>query len=265
MSDPKEYMVCWICAVGTEMTVAQAFLDEKHEEPDPISSEDNNHYACGRMEKHKVVIAVLPMGEYGVSPAASVPPTVLCTALSGLKSHYESQGHQLEETINKVIERSPRLRKKYKWLEPASDKLYRSKFIYPLNNQASCVVIWGDNLSHLVMRKERVADEDNTAIHFGKIASANQLMKDVLVRDQIATENGVLCFEMEAAGLMNHFPCLVIRGICNYADSHKNKDWQGYSAMVAVAYARDLLSRVAPIRIEKEKRAAEVLYGSKST
>jgi nucleoside phosphorylase len=44
-----------------------------------------------------------------------------------------------------------------------------------------------------------------------------------LVRDKLASEKGVLCFEMEAAGLMNQFPCLVIRGICDYSDSHKNK------------------------------------------
>lgn len=47
--------------------------------------------------------------------------------------------------------------------------------------------------------------------------------------------------DMKAAGLMNNYPCLVIRGICDYADSHKNKDWQGYAAAVAAAYAKELL------------------------
>jgi nucleoside phosphorylase len=66
---------------------------------------------------------------------------------------------------------------------------------------------------------------------------------------------------MEAAGLMNHFPCLVIRGICDYSDSHKNKEWQGYAAMTASAYAKDLLCRLAPKRIEAEKKISEVLSG----
>jgi nucleoside phosphorylase len=35
----------------------------------------------------------------------------------------------------------------------------------------------------------------------------------------------MLCFEMEAAGLINRFLCLVIRGICDYSDTHKNKEW----------------------------------------
>jgi nucleoside phosphorylase len=37
-------------------------------------------------------------------------------------------------------------------------------------------------------------------------------------------ETKALCFEMEAAGLMLDFPCVVIRGVCDYADSHKNKE-----------------------------------------
>lgn len=51
---------------------------------------------------------------------------------------------------------------------------------------------------------------------------------------------------MEAAGLMNHFPCLVIRGSCDYADSYKNKTWQGYAVMVAAAYAKELLGLIVP-------------------
>ncbi|KAJ5962647.1 ankyrin [Penicillium viridicatum] len=329
MADPKEYTIGWVCAVSTELIAAKSFLDEEHQEPEPLSPADNNHYACGRMGKHKVVIAVLPEGEYGLSSAASLardmlhsfpniriglmvgigggapsakhdirlgdivvsaprgghggilqydfgktvqgqpfqvtralnqPPTALRTALSGLKSDYESYGHQLEEAVKNVLERIPRLRKAYKRPDQASDKLYRSEFIHPLDSQADCAVTCGDDLSHIVMRHERTADEDNPAIHFGTIASANQLMKDALVRDRLAAEEDILCFEMEAAGLINHFPCLVIRGICDYADSHKNKDWQGYAAMVAAAYARDLLYRVAPSRVENERRINEILH-----
>jgi hypothetical protein len=61
------------------------------------------------------------------------------------------------------------------------------------------------------------------------------------MRDRLGQELGVYCVEMEAAGLMNKFPCLVIRGICDYADSYKNNDWQGYAAAVAAAFAKELL------------------------
>jgi nucleoside phosphorylase len=111
----------------------------------------------------------------------------------------------------------------------------------------------------LVQRRERAKDEDNPAIHYGVIASANQLMKDATVRDAIANEKGVMCFEMEAAGLMNHFPCLVVRGICDYSDSHKNDKWQGYAAMTAAAYAKALLARMTPNRVEAEKKFGDIL------
>lgn len=95
-------------------------------------------------------------------------------------------------------------------------------------------------------------------IHYGLIASRNQLVKNAVVRDTLVREKDMLCFEMEAAGLMNHFPCLMIRGICDYSDTHKNDVWQGYAAMVAAAYAKDLLKRMPPSKVEAEKRLSGV-------
>lgn len=86
-------------------------------------------------------------------------------------------------------------------------------------------------------------------------------MKNALIRDKLAAEKDVLCFEMEAAGLMSRFPSLVIRGICDYSDSHKNKEWQGYAAMAAAGYAKDFLCRIPPNRVEAEKRIGELLSG----
>lgn len=85
-------------------------------------------------------------------------------------------------------------------------------------------------------------------------------MKDALTRDALAAKKDVPCFEMEAEGLMNHFPCLVIRGTCDYSDTHKNDIWQGYAAMVAAAYAKDLLNGIAPSRVENEKRLSELVH-----
>jgi nucleoside phosphorylase len=109
---------------------------------------------------------------------------------------------------------------------------------------ASCIHFDGDscngcNKGKLLKRPPRA---QSPVIHYGTIASGNQVMRDGLVRDQVSAHlGGVLCFEMEAAGLMNSFPCLVIRGISDYADSHKNKSWQGYAAATAAAYTREIL------------------------
>ncbi|KAL4895756.1 hypothetical protein BDV59DRAFT_191665 [Aspergillus ambiguus] len=187
------------------------------------------------------------------------PPTILRAAVNGLQAQYEMEGNQLEESIRHALEKKPRLRQNYKRPDQESDRLYQSQVVHPAEGGSDCATHCGDSPTSLVLRDPRSEDDDNPAIHYGLIASANQLMKDALIRDKFAAEMGVLCFEMEAAGLMNHFPCLVIRGICDYSDSHKNKKWQGYAAMVAAAYAKDLLCRIIPQHVEREERILEVL------
>ncbi|KAJ5496769.1 hypothetical protein N7463_008756 [Penicillium fimorum] len=186
------------------------------------------------------------------------PPTILRAAVNGLEAHYESEGNQLDETVHKILEKKPRLRRKYQRPDLASDQLYRSQVVHPVDGDSTCALSCGEDPSYLVPRSPRTDDDDNPAIHYGLIASANQLMKDALIRDKLAAEKDVLCFEMEAAGLMNHFPCLVIRGICDYADSHKNKAWQGYAAMVAAAYAKDLLCQIIPQHVEQEAKIVNI-------
>ena len=325
-----DYTVGWICAITTEYVAAQAFLDEKHNGPEYVSSNDNNDYTLGKIGQHDVVIAVLPDGEYGTSSAASVardmlhsfpnvriglmvgigggapsrkhdirlgdiivssphngkggvfqydfgksmqyqsfqqtgflnqPPMVLRTAVNGLKAQYELDGHRLEEAIEDILKKKPRLQKKYRRPGSSSDKLYQSGVVHPANDEACCAAVCSDDPTNLVFRHVRTENEDNPEIHYGLIASANQLMKDASIRDTLAVEKDVLCFEMEAAGLMNHFPCLVIRGICDYSDSHKNKEWQGYAAMAAAAYTKDLLYRIPSNKVEAEKRISDILYG----
>ena len=183
------------------------------------------------------------------------PPPLLRTAGHGLEARYDLDGHDLGAKITSALERRPRLRDTYSRPNPLSDRLYQSNVTHPLDAPtASCEFTCGIGPSSLVLRPERPAGNSGVVVHYGLIASANQLMKDARTRDRLAEESGVLCFEMEAAGLMNHFPCLVIRGICDYSDSHKNKAWQGYAAMAAAAYAKDLLDRISPSSVEAEQK-----------
>lgn len=181
------------------------------------------------------------------------PPIVLRAAVNGLRARYVSEGHQIEQAINEVLNKKPRLRKRFMRPNQETDRLYKSHIVHPKGG-STCAIDCGGDLTSLVLRKPRSEDEDNPEIHYGLIASANQLMKNAVIRDTLAANTGVLCFEMEAAGLMNHFPCLVIRGICDYSDSHKSDEWQGYAAMTAAAYAKDLLCRIVPQRVESEAR-----------
>ncbi|CAH0055577.1 unnamed protein product [Clonostachys solani] len=187
------------------------------------------------------------------------PPALLRSAIADLKAEYEGEGHCLEDAIDVILEKKrPQFRQKYGRPDPSSDRLYRSDVVHPFGKEVSCQAVCGDDLSKLITRPDRADDDNEIVIHYGLIASANQLMKDAVIRDRLATERNVLCFEMEAAGL-NRFPCLVIRGICDYADSHKNKEWQGYAAMAAAAYAKDLVCRIHPRRIESGKRIKELV------
>ncbi|GFF99633.1 WD domain protein [Aspergillus udagawae] len=188
------------------------------------------------------------------------PPPILRSAVSGLQAQYEEEGHRLKESIQTVLEHKKRLKRKYTKPPSETDRLYESQFNHVPGSETSCAELC--DISKLIRRPERTEDEDDPAIHYGLIASGNKVIKDAIFRDRLAAEQDVLCFEMEAAGLMNHFPCLVIRGVCDYADSHKNKEWQGYAAMVAAAYAKDLLYQIVPQRAKAERKACEVLDGS---
>ena len=86
----------------------------------------------------------------------------------------------------------------------------------------------------------------NPRIIYGTVASGNQLMVSAAARDAIANAIDALRFEMEAAGVMDDFKCLIIRGICDNSDSGKTKEWQGRAALAAAAYAKELLSVVEP-------------------
>jgi nucleoside phosphorylase len=185
------------------------------------------------------------------------PSATVRAALPGLRRRYDLQGHQIKETVDSILERWPRLRKKG-FARPSleSDRLFASSIIHPHDSDGDCGDVCLGQQSSVVIRQPREDDDDDPGIHYGLIASGNQLMKDAMVRDRLAKEKGILCFEMEAAGIMNRFPCMVIRGICDYSDSHKNKDWQGYAALTAAAYAKDLLKEIQPNRVETEERLA---------
>ncbi|KAG5655135.1 hypothetical protein KAF25_001908 [Fusarium avenaceum] len=125
---------------------------------------------------------------------------------------------------------------------PAEDRLYRAD--YEHKGGVTCTSCATNGLEERLLRKTKRA----VTVHHGIIASANSVMKNAEERNQYAQdpELNVLCFEMEAAGLMNNFPCLVIRGICDYSDSHKNNDWHRYAAITAAAYSRELLHILKP-------------------
>lgn len=180
----------------------------------------------------------MPNGHFQRTSIPTQPPQALMTAVSKLQATYSRSLHQILEVVDDMLARNPDMGKFAK--PDIKDQLYRSDYPHVVSSTRSCQFC---DKTRLVDREHR--QTTGPVIHFGKIASGNQVIKDGRRREELTEELEVICFEMEAAGLMDNFNCLVIRGICDYSDSHKNKDWQEHAAAVAAAYAKELLLIVA--------------------
>ncbi|KAK6349380.1 hypothetical protein TWF696_005668 [Orbilia brochopaga] len=187
------------------------------------------------------------------------PPTVLTTALSKLSIDHELEGSRCSEFISDMLRRYPKLSSKYGPRDMSTDVLYQSHYDHA-GELDTCIAC---DQSKIVRREPR---EEGVVVHYGLIASGNQVMKHGLTRDEISRSlGGALCFEMEAAGIMNDFPCIIIRGICDYSDSHKNKAWQEYAAATAAAFAKELLHTIPTSQVTTIQTVEEVLSGIKDT
>lgn len=181
----------------------------------------------------------LPNGQFAQTSHLNKPPTILLNALAEVqRRHFLDEGAFLSYLSR--LEGKPKFSRQRAGL----DRLYRPDYQHQGSSCVSC------DIQNLIEREDRAPDE-MVQIHYGTIASANSLIKDGVERERICEALGgnIRCFEMEAAGLMNNFPCLIIRGICDYADSHKNKMWQPYAAATAAAYAKELLSVIPPNKV----------------
>jgi nucleoside phosphorylase len=170
------------------------------------------------------------------------PPSSLLAAVSKLRAIHESDSSRVPEFLQQMIIKHPKMTK-YTCPSSAQDRLFLATYSHS-PERANCDSC---DTSMLVYRPPRM--DNHPVIHYGNVASGNQVMKDAISRDEIARELNIICFEMEAAGLSDALPCLVIRGICDYSDSHKNKQWQEYAAAAAAAYAKELLVEAIPIAV----------------
>ncbi|KAL6807249.1 purine and uridine phosphorylase [Trichoderma sp. SZMC 28013] len=195
------------------------------------------------------------------------PPTPLLTALTRLETEHDLNGSKIPEYLDQLREKWPRLASKYLRSDHHEDLLFKSDYQHVSENtnyenssgledsaeEENCEFC---DRSQIIKRKPR-----DIRVHYGLIASGNQVIKDAALRNKLNKDLGsnVLCIEMEAAGLMNNFPCIVIRGICDYADSHKNNAWQEHAAATAAAFAKELLGYIQTSEVEQECPAKDIL------
>ncbi|KAM0745351.1 hypothetical protein ACQRIT_000735 [Beauveria bassiana] len=166
------------------------------------------------------------------------PPQELLTAVANLRARHRIEASRIPSILSEMLERHPTMAQ-FVYRNSLQDRLFDSTYDHVQSKDVPTDDCELCDISRLEDRSPR--DNPDPKIHYGTIASANQVMKQVKTRDELAHELDVLCFEMEGSGVMDGFAGLVIRGICDYSDSHKNKQWQEVAATVAAAYAKELL------------------------
>lgn len=169
------------------------------------------------------------------------PPPSLLTAISKLEADHLITNSKVCRYLESMRSKLGEHWRNFQRPPPDTDRLFKSGYTHSHPDDDACCHC--DRQNECIRPPRPVAAHNSPQIHYGLIASGNQVIRDSITRDKLA-QKGVLCFEMEAAGLMDRFPCLVVRGICDYADSHKNKAWQGYAAATAAAVAKEILSVV---------------------
>lgn len=183
-------------------------------------------------------------------------PTVLLTALASLQSRYHFNGNRISETLSVTLKRLPQLAE-IGYTYPGLDKdvLYCSN-VEGHEDGSRC-----SQCQDGIVNREARKDQ-SPMVHYGVITSGNELIRNMVEQDRLGREFGAKCVEMEAAGLMNDFPCIVVRGICDYADSHKNDVWQEYAAFTAAGFTKELLSIVKPAKVIIAEQPTEVISKS---
>ncbi|KAH8663560.1 nucleoside phosphorylase domain-containing protein [Tricladium varicosporioides] len=148
------------------------------------------------------------------------------------------------------IQTQARLRGSYTFvqhLEAFKKRESGNEFFFPATSkdylyEANCEK--GSGPPRIVPREPR--NSRDPVVHYGLIASGDKLIKNAKLRDALRDKYNIVCFEMETAGLLNILPVAVIRGVCDYADTHKNDEWHGYAAATAAAFAKGLLYKIGP-------------------
>jgi nucleoside phosphorylase len=209
-------------------------------------------------------------GGFVRSRGLNAPPCVLLTALNNLMAEHVLNGNRAADSLAQAAQKF--LLAKAQFAVPVvgsgsgrgggggkgrggeeTDRLYQADYVHVgkrgsggRGRGAAMCGMCDNNM--LVQRPQRELDE--RVVHYGVIASGDNHIECGVARDRTQEVLGAICFEREAAGLMNNFPYLVIRGICDYADTHKSVLWQGYAAATATAYTKELLEYMPPQEVQ---------------
>lgn len=193
-------------------------------------------------------------GQFVPTGALSKPPRSVLTTLQKLRADTNLHGSGLPMHVSNMFSKHKHLAKDFCRPSAEDDRLFQ--WHYRHQSGPTC-----DKCDFsLVQKRPHRPDPDAIQVWYGTIASANKVMKHAADRDRIAQREGVIAFEMEAAGLMDTCCALVVRGVCDYADSHKNDRWHNFAAVAAAAFAKELLLKYRTREIPGERVRIATAY-----
>lgn len=216
-----------------------------------VSKPSGTHSGAIQYDRGKVEVGMFR--RTGFIPA---PPPVLLNAAQKLAVERSMQ--EQDPVLANISRIKPNVRghRKFKWPGQERDLLYSASHNHDGPAKAACLETCDPSM--LVDRPERDDVDDSGKLayivtHRGTIACGEAVIKTGTHRDEVvsAIEGGALCFEMEAGGALNDLDCLVIRGMSDYCDSHKNDEWHPFAALAAASYARELFNFLPIEDLEK--------------
>ncbi|KAL4984465.1 nucleoside phosphorylase domain-containing protein [Aspergillus falconensis] len=282
--DPNLYTVAWIALLEIEVQAAKHMLDKVHTGGFPVGPGDDYLFYAGEIHGHNIVIATFAAGQqYGTSSATSLAihikkffpnlwfgllvgvaaglPNLSCSpardiwlgdviiAYSPPDSRFEllCNGHSLHPTehiVGSAIAKIKAERREAQVILGYYRDIPETATKFPDPGQENNLLYLSGN--NLPVPHQRRPDAEHTHVWYGSIGSGDQLLKSSQDQDELRDRYNVIGLEMEAAGVMNEILVGNIRGVCDYSDKQKNKDWQPYAAVMAAAFAKAVLLEITP-------------------
>ena len=202
-----------------------------------VGCPDDGGPACVYHERGRIEVD----GEFETIGMVQNPDHRIASALGLLRSDHKMEQTTLDDQLARL--RRHKTKKKFAYPGLEYDRLFKVNYRHVGDYYSRCADC---DPAELVQRPQRSVEEQNAFVfHLGRIATGNAVVQDGVKCDQIGNQcNGAICVEMEAAGVDSNRRCLIIRGISDYADSHKSDLWRSYAAGKAAAFARELLCRL---------------------
>ncbi|KAF7556386.1 hypothetical protein G7Z17_g1435 [Cylindrodendrum hubeiense] len=272
-----DFEIAIICALPIEYDAVSYIFDEFWDEIGDQygrAAGDQNTYTTGRVGKYDVVLALLP--HMGKANAASTAAS-LCSSYGGLQVAllvgvcggvpYGRKGEILlgDVVVSKTLIQYDFGRQypdKFVCKNTIDDSLGR-----PNKNIRSLLALFETDLglkrleartAYFLQQLQANAIPARRQGKYDYPGPAEDRLFNPTYRHKhyrsIASDLDVIAFEMEGAGVWEEMPCIVVKGVCDYADSHKHKGWQDYAAATAASASKAILERY--IRPDKSMDAS---------